>query len=385
MIENGSSPFQTHLIYPALIKPFSYQVSACCSQTKARAGTFFTPHGLVETPRFMPVGTLANVKTLTPAQLRETGAQMVLANTYHLHLQPGEGIVAKAGGLHQFMGWNGPILTDSGGFQVFSLSEMRKVSDQGVIFRSPHDGLMINLTPERSIQIQNTLGADVIMAFDECPPYPASREEVEAATERTYRWLERCIAAHQRQDQALFGIVQGGVYLDLRSAAAAALASLELPGYAIGGVSVGEPPELIAQIVQATTPLLPHDKPRYLMGVGTYREMAQAIAAGVDLFDCVIPTRLARHGAALVQGDRTNLKNAQFREDFQPLDETCPCYTCQNFSRAYISHLVRAQEILAYTLLSIHNVTELIHFTQRIRAAILSDHFSTEFAHWLTY
>ena len=222
------------------------------------------------------------------------------------------------------------------------------------------------------------------MAFDECPPYPASREEIQMATDRTYRWLERCITAHQRTDQALFGIVQGGVHLDLRSDAAQLLTKLDLPGYAIGGVSVGEPPELIAQIVQATTPLLPLDKPRYLMGVGTYREMAQAIAAGVDLFDCVIPTRLARHGAALVQGERWNLKNAQFQEDFTPLDQTCPCYTCQNFSRAYLCHLVRSREILAYTLLSIHNITELIGFTQRIRTAILGDRFRTEFAHWLT-
>lgn len=331
----------------------------------------------------MPVGTLANVKTLTPAQLATTGAQLVLANTYHLHLQPGESIVARAGGLHQFMAWQGPILTDSGGFQVFSLSQMRRVTDDGVTFISPKDGQVINLTPERSIQIQNTLGADVIMAFDECPPYPASREAVEIATTRTYRWLERCISAHQRPDQALFGIVQGGVHLDLRAAAAQALAQLELPGYAIGGVSVGEPPELIAQIVQATTPLLPANKPRYLMGVGTYREMAQAIAAGVDLFDCVIPTRLGRHGAALVQGERWNLKNSQFREDFAPLDQSCPCYTCQNFSRAYLSHLVRSQEILGYTLLSLHNVTELIRFTQQIRAAILSDRFPQEFARWL--
>lgn len=332
----------------------------------------------------MPVGTLANVKTLTPVQLKETGAQMVLANTYHLHLQPGEAIVAKAGGLHKFMGWTGPILTDSGGFQVFSLSELRKITEEGVTFRSPRDGQIINLTPEISIQIQNALDADVIMAFDECPPYPASREDVEAATARTYRWLERCIAAHQRTDQALFGIVQGGVYLDLRSDAAQSLARLELPGYAIGGVSVGEPPELIAKIVQATAPLLPPEKPRYLMGVGTYREMAQAIASGVDLFDCVIPTRLARHGAALVQGERWNLKNAGFREDVTPLDDTCPCYTCQHFTRAYLCHLVRSQEILGYTLLSLHNVTELIRFTQRIRTAILSDRFTTEFAHWLT-
>lgn len=363
---------------------FSFIISACCSQTKARAGVFFTPHGAVETPRFMPVGTLANVKTVTPVQLKETGAQMVLANTYHLHLQPGEAIVAGAGGLHSFMSWTQPILTDSGGFQVFSLSELRKITDDGVTFRSPKDGQIINLTPERSIEIQNVLGADVIMAFDECPPYPASWEEVEAATTRTYRWLERCVAAHQRTDQALFGIVQGGVHLDLRSSAAQSLAKLDLPGYAIGGVSVGEPPELITKIVRATAPLLPPEKPRYLMGVGTYREIAQAVAAGVDLFDCVIPTRLARHGAALVQGDRWNLKNAQFREDFTPLDETCVCYTCQNFSRAYLCHLVRSQEILAYTLLSIHNITELVGFTQKIRTAILSDRFTIEFAQWLT-
>lgn len=333
----------------------------------------------------MPVGTLANVKTITPAQLAATGAQMVLANTYHLHLQPGEAIVAGGGGLHKFMGWPGPMLTDSGGFQVFSLSEMRKITEEGVTFRSPHDGQMIKLTPERSIEIQNILGADVIMAFDECPPYPATRQEVEAATDRTYRWLKRSISAHQRQDQALFPIVQGGVYLDLRARAAAELAQLDMPGYAIGGVSVGEPTDLMAQIVQTTAPLLPVNKPRYLMGVGTYREMAIAIASGVDLFDCVIPTRWARHGTAIVDGERWNLKNAKFREDFTPLDTTCPCYTCENFSRAYISHLVRSQEILAYTLLTIHNITELIRFTQKIRASILSDRFITDFGHWLQH
>jgi queuine tRNA-ribosyltransferase len=362
---------------------FTFQHQACCSQTQARAGIFFTPHGPVETPRFMPVGTLANVKTLTPEQLQATGAQMVLANTYHLHLQPGEAIVAQAGGLHRFMGWSGPMLTDSGGFQVFSLSELRVVAEEGVKFRSPRDGQIIHLTPERSIQIQNTLGADVIMAFDECSPYPAEYEAVAEATARTYRWLERCMGAHQRSDQALFGIVQGGVYPDLREQAARSLADLDLPGYAIGGVSVGEPAELIEKIVKVTAPWLPTDKPRYLMGVGTYREMAQAIAGGVDLFDCVIPTRLARHGNALVAGERWNLKNARFREDFTPLDESCPCYTCQTFSRAYLSHLLRSQELLAYTLLSIHNITELIRFTQRIRDAILGDRFATEFAHWL--
>jgi queuine tRNA-ribosyltransferase len=331
----------------------------------------------------MPVGTLANVKTITPDQLRATGAQMVLANTYHLHLQPGEHIVAKAGGLHRFMAWDGPILTDSGGFQVFSLSEMRTIAEAGVTFRSPRDGQMIHLSPERSIEIQNALGADVIMAFDECPPYPASRASVSEATERTFRWLKRCVVAHQRSDQALFGIVQGGTYPDLREFAAQQLADLDLLGYAIGGVSVGEPPELIEQIVQATTPQLPPHKPRYLMGVGTHREIVQAIAAGVDLFDCVIPTRLARHANALVQGERWNLRNARFREDFQPLDGTCACYTCQTFTRAYLSHLLRSQELLGYTLLSIHNITELVRFTQQIRQAILVGRFKAEFGHWL--
>lgn len=331
----------------------------------------------------MPVGTLANVKTITPNQLQETGAQMVLANTYHLHLQPGESIIERAGGLHSFMSWSGPILTDSGGFQVFSLSEMRSIEESGVSFRSPRDGQVIHLSPESAIAIQNALGADVIMAFDECAPYPASRDTIESATDRTTRWLERCINSHTRPEQALFGIVQGGTYLDLRQKSARALVEFDLPGYAIGGVSVGEPPELIEKIVLATTPLLPENKPRYLMGVGTYREMAQAIAAGIDLFDCVIPTRLARHGNALVQGERWNLKNNRFREDFTPLDPTCACYSCQNFTRAYLSHLLRSRELLAYTLLSIHNITELINFTQQIRQAILQGTFAQEFRTWL--
>lgn len=362
---------------------FSFKCQAVCCSTKARVGVFTTPHGIVETPRFMPVGTLANVKTLTPVQLAATGAQMVLANTYHLHLQPGEDIVEQAGGVHRFMGWSGPMLTDSGGFQVFSLSEMRSITEDGVTFRSPRDGQMIHLTPEKSIEIQMALGADVMMAFDECPPPGVGREVVATATDRTYRWLQRCIGAQRRSDQALFGIVQGGEFLDLRAQAVQMLADLDLPGYAIGGVSVGEAPEIIDQVVQATAPLLPPDKPRYLMGVGTYREMVRAIAAGIDLFDCVIPTRLARHGSALVGGDRWNLKNARFRADFTPLDDSCPCYTCQTFSRAYLSHLLRAQELLAYTLLSIHNITELVRFTQRIRAAILQNRFQAEFAQWL--
>ena len=363
---------------------FSFQLQANCNYSQARAGVFATPHGIVETPRFMPVGTLATVKGITPRQLHDASAQMILANTYHLHLQPGEDIVAEAGGLHNFMAWDKPILTDSGGFQVFSLSELRKISEEGVTFRSPRDGSMIEITPERSIQIQNALGADVIMAFDECPPSDASQEEVAAATARTNRWLKRCVAAHQNPEtQALFGIVQGGIYLDLRSQAVEELTALDLPGYAIGGVSVGEAPELINATVNHTAPLLPADKPRYLMGVGTYREMVQAIASGIDLFDCVIPTRFGRHGTALVRGARINLKNAQYKRDYQPLDETCPCYACGNFTRAYLNHLVRSQEMLGYILLSLHNITELIRFTQQIRQAIIDDTFVSKFSHWI--
>jgi queuine tRNA-ribosyltransferase len=363
---------------------FTFQCHGKCSRTHARAGTFVTPHGIVETPRFMPVGTQATVKTLTSAHLADAQAQMVLANTYHLHLRPGEDIIAEAGGLHKFMNWSGPMLTDSGGFQVFSLSKTRKIEEEGVTFKSPLDGRMIFISPEKSIQIQNALGADVIMAFDECPPYPATREEVVAATDRTQRWLERCIAAHQRpHDQALFPIVQGGVHLDLREAAAKALSQYDMPGFAIGGVSVGEPAPFIHKIVRATAPLLPQEKPRYLMGIGTYKEMAIAIASGIDLFDCVIPTRVARHGAAFVRGERWNLKNATFKRDFTALDDTCPCYTCQNFSRAYLCHLIRCNEVTGFTLLALHNVTELIRFTTRIREAILADRFVEEFGEWL--
>lgn len=363
---------------------FSFELIAQCPRTGARVGVWHTPHGPVETPRFMPVGTLATVKGLTPAQIASTGAQMILANTYHLHLQPGESIIEKAGGLHEFMAWNQPILTDSGGFQVFSLSQLRQIKESGVTFRSPRDGRIIEITPEKSIQIQNALGADVIMAFDECPPTGVSHETMKASIERTYRWLERCLTAHQRpQEQALFAIVQGGIYEDLRAAAAESLVKLDLPGYAIGGVSVGEETSLIHRIVQITAPLLPENKPRYLMGVGTYREMAKAIASGIDLFDCVIPTRFGRHGTALVRGERWNLKNARFKEDFAPLDETCPCYTCQHFSRAYLNHLIKSGEMLGYILLSLHNIAELIRFTREIRQSILGGTFAQDFAPWL--
>jgi queuine tRNA-ribosyltransferase len=363
---------------------FSYSLIASCSHTKARAGVFSTPHGDVETPKFMPVGTVGTVKGVTPSQLQDVNAQMILGNTYHLHIQPGEDIIAKAGGLHNFVGWDKPMLTDSGGFQVFSLAQLRQISDDGVKFRSPRDGRIINMTPENSIRIQNALGADVIMAFDECPPATATKDEVVIAIERTSKWLQRCINAHEKPDkQALFGIVQGGIYADLRTQSARDLVSLDLPGYAIGGVSVGEKPELIHQIIQWTTPLLPVNKPRYLMGVGSYREMVIAIASGIDLFDCVIPTRLGRHGAALVQGERINLRNAQYKEDFTPLDPQCNCYTCKNFTRAYLNHLIRSGEMLGYILLSIHNLHELINFTNKIRQAIINDTFVAEFGHWL--
>ena len=332
----------------------------------------------------MPVGTVGTVKGITPAQLQGMDAEMILGNTYHLHIQPGEEIVEKAGGLHQFVGWNKPMLTDSGGFQVFSLADLRQITDNGVKFRSPKDGRIINMTPEHSIKIQNALGADVIMAFDECPPATATREEVEKAVNRTYSWLERCIEAHTKPDtQALFAIVQGGIYPDLRTKSAKDLVKLDLPGYAIGGVSVGEKPELIHQIVEWTTPLLPADKPRYLMGVGTYKEMVRAIASGIDIFDCVIPTRVGRHGAALVQGERINLKNAPYKEDFTPLDSECSCYTCTNFTRAYLNHLVRSREMLGLILISLHNLHEMIAFTNKIRQAIINNTFVEEFGHWL--
>lgn len=360
-----------------------FQVTDRCIHTQARCGILTTAHGIVETPRFMPVGTLANVKTLTPAQLIDCGAQMILANTYHLHLQPGESIVAQAGGLHKFMHWQKPILTDSGGFQVFSLSDIRSINDRGVVFNSPISGEQIDLTPEKSMEIQNSLGADVVMAFDECAPYPATYGQILEASDRTTRWLERCLSAHQRPDQLLFGIVQGGVYLDLRSRSAQELIAFDLPGYAIGGVSVGEPGELITKIVRHTAPQLPDHKPRYLMGVGTPKEMIQAVAEGVDLFDCVIPTRLARHGTALVGLERLNMKNARFRQDWQAIDPMCSCYTCTNFSRAYVSHLIRSQEILGYTLLAIHNITALIRLTQSMARAIKEGNFREVFAEFL--
>ncbi len=363
---------------------FSFQVRTNCPNSLARVGCFQTPHGLVHTPRFMPVGTLGTVKGITSQQLASTGAEMVLANTYHLHLQPGETVIQQAGGLHKFMGWNGPILTDSGGFQVFSLADLNRIDDAGVAFRSPRDGREIKLTPEKAIEIQIALGADVIMAFDQCPPYPASENEVKTACDRTHAWLERCVNVHQGIDQALFGIVQGGCFSNLRKESAKIVSSFELPGIAIGGVSVGEPSIEMHQVIREISPLLPENRPRYLMGIGSLREMAIAVANGIDLFDCVLPTRLGRHGTALVGGERWNLRNACFRHDHQPLDASCSCFACCNHSRAYLHHLIRCEELLGLTLLSLHNLAHMIRFTSSMTQAIVEGSFSEDFAPWRT-
>ena len=330
----------------------------------------------------MPVGTLATVKGISTPQLAETGAQMVLANTYHLHLQPGEAVVAEAGGLHRFMGWQGPLLTDSGGFQVFSLGNINTINDEGVVFRSPRDGARIHLTPEKAMAIQMDLGADVAMAFDQCPPYPAPEGEVAAACRRTHHWLERCAACHSKADQALFGIVQGGCFAHLRAESARVVTAMDLPGIAVGGVSVGEPAEEMHRIVRQLGPLLPEAKPHYLMGVGSLREMAIAVAQGFDLFDCVLPTRLGRHGTALVGGERWNLKNARFKRDHTPLDASCGCLACRQHSRAYLHHLIKADEMLGRTLLSLHNLQHLIRFSTAMAQAISAGCFAEDFAPW---
>jgi queuine tRNA-ribosyltransferase len=367
---------------PAASLVFAFEITAHCPNTRARCGCFHTPHGVVNTPRFMPVGTLATVKGVTPAQLKATGAEMVLSNTFHLHLQPGEQIVADGGGLHRFMAWDGPMLTDSGGFQVFSLGDINTINDRGVVFRSPRDGARIDLTPERSMAIQMTLGADVAMAFDQCPPYPATESEVAAACRRTHAWLERCISSHTKSDQALFGIVQGGCFPHLREESARVVSSMGLPGIAVGGVSVGEPAEEMHRIVRQVGPLLPDDKPHYLMGVGTLPEMAIAVANGFDVFDCVLPTRLGRHGAALVGGERWNLKNARFRHDHTPLDPSCSCPACTTHSRAYLHHLIKTDELLGKILLSLHNITQLVRFSSAMAQAIRDGCFSEDFAPW---
>lgn len=340
----------------------------------ARAGTFHTPHGDIPTPVFAPVGTQATVKAVLPRDLAELGATLVLANTYHLHLRPGSGLVAQLGGLHQFMQWDGPILTDSGGFQVFSLTDLRDIDDDGVTFRSHIDGSKQYLSPEIATQIQHNLGADIFMAFDECPP-PDDFEVAKTATERTHRWLKRCVEQHYTyghpEKQALFGIVQGGIFPELRAASVSAVTAHNLPGYAIGGLAVGETKSEMLKTLDATLPLMPTDRPRYLMGVGQPEDLVEAVRRGVDIFDCVLPTREARHGAALTAHGRLNMGNLRFAEDATPIETTCACYTCQHFSRAYIRHLIKAKELLAHTLLSIHNLYFLVNLAKNMRTAIL--------------
>ena len=341
----------------------------------ARAGRFSTPHGSIQTPAFMTVGTHGAVKAMTPEQLRGTGAEVVLANTYHLSLRPGAELVAKRGGLHDFMRWDGPILTDSGGFQVFSLPD-KEIRDRGVKFRNQLDGSSMELTPERAIEAQNTLGADIIMAFDECTPFPADESLARTGVRRTLHWMERCLAAHANPEQALFGIVQGSVYRRLRAECVRELVDLDLPGYAIGGVSVGEGHELLCDITSFTAPLLPDHKPRYLMGVGLPEDVLAAIGYGIDLFDCVIPTRYARSASVFTVRGRIRLTHRRYRRDAYPIDPSCDCATCQaGFSRAYLHHLYAANEVLSAMLASVHNVRFYQRLVQGARKAVLAGEF----------
>jgi queuine tRNA-ribosyltransferase len=351
---------------------FSFEILA--RQNRARTGIFKTPHGDIFTPIFAPVGTQATVKSLTPQQLADIHANLVLSNTYHLYLRPGDDLVAEMGGLHQFMQWPRPMLTDSGGFQVFSLAQTRKIDADGVTFKSHIDGSSHRFTPEKSIAIQENLGADIIMAFDECAP-PYERAYNQQALARTHAWAERCLQAKKRQDQALFGIVQGGIFPDLRQESAEFIASLGFPGHAIGGLSVGETKEEMNQMLEVVDQCLPEDKPRYLMGVGTPEDLIQGVLRGVDIFDCVLPTRLARHHAAMTLTGRLNLINASFSRDERPIDENCSCYTCQYFTRAYLRHLIVAKEMLSATLISIHNLHTLLHLAGEIRSRISAGQF----------
>jgi queuine tRNA-ribosyltransferase len=355
---------------------FSFQIIN--KEKNARAGIFETPHGQILTPIFAPVGTQATVKTLTPAQLESTGANLILANTYHLFLRPGADLISEMGGLHNFMHWDKPILTDSGGFQVFSLADMRKIDEDGVTFRSHIDGSKQRLTPEIAIQIQEKLGADIIMAFDECSS-PYDKDYSEKAMQRTHAWLRRCINAKEREDQALFGIVQGGIFPDLRRQSAEFISSIDLPGYAIGGLSVGETKNEMYGTIEIVNDILPENKPRYLMGVGTPEDLVYGVQRGIDIFDCVLATRLARHAAALTHSGRLNLMNSKYSRDPEPIEEGCGCYTCQTFSRAYIRHLIMAKETLSGTLISIHNIHMLQELMKNIRQSILENRFS-EFA-----
>ncbi len=343
----------------------------------ARLGQLTTSHGDLATPVFMPVGTQATVKTLTPDDLYSMGAAIILSNTYHLHLRPGEDLVAEAGGLHSFMNWKRGLLTDSGGFQVFSLQGLRKIDDNGVHFSSHIDGSHHFLTPELVMAIQQKLGADIAMCFDECVPYPCSYEEAERAVKRTSLWAERCRLSHSRSEQALFGIIQGSTFPDLRELSARQITDLDFPGYAVGGLSVGESKPLMYGMLDSIDAWLPHDKPRYLMGVGAPEDLLEGVRRGIDMFDCVLPTRLARHGTAFTHTGKLVMRNAGWARDFTPIDPACDCYVCQNYSRAYIRHLIKAGELLAHRLLSFHNVYFLLQLMDDIREAIRQDQFSS--------
>ena len=343
----------------------------------ARRGVVHTPHGDIQTPVFMPVGTQATVKSMTPEELKEVNAQIILSNTYHLFLRPGHKLVEEAGGLHKFMNWDRPILTDSGGFQVFSLGQLRTIEEEGVTFQSHLDGSSKFMAPETSIEVQNSLGSDIMMCFDECCPYPSSHEYTEKSMERTTRWAERCLKANKNPEkQGLFGIIQGGFYEDLRKKSAEDLIKLDFPGYAIGGISVGEPKEEFLKMLYYTTPLMPKDKPRYLMGVGTPDYLIEAALAGIDMCDCVLPTRIARHGTALTSKGKIVVRNATYERDFSPLDDECDCYTCKNYTRAYIRHLVKTNEILGIRLLSIHNIKFLTNLMDKVRIEIENDNLN---------
>lgn len=353
-------------------KALSFEIKKVDKRTGARLGVIHLPHGDVETPVFMPVGTQATVKAMTPDELKDdVKAHIILGNTYHLYLRPGHELIKEAGGLHKFMNWDRNILTDSGGFQVFSLGDLRKISEEGVEFRSHLNGSKHFISPEKSMEIQNALGSDIMMAFDECAPYGASYNYVKNSMERTTRWAKRCKEYHKKTDtQALFGIVQGGFYKDLREKSAKDLIELDFPGYAIGGISVGEPKEDFLDILKFTAPLLPEDKPRYLMGVGSPDYLIEAAMAGVDMCDCVMPTRMARNGTALTHYGQLNMLNAKHIHDFTTLDKDCDCYTCKNYTKAYIHHLFKAKEILGARLLSIHNLRFLVHLMEDVREAI---------------
>ena len=351
-----------------------YELIKTCAQTGARLGRLHTPHGVIDTPVFMPVGTQATVKGVSPEELKDLGAQIILSNTYHLFIRPGHELIREAGGLHRFMNWDRAILTDSGGFQVFSLAENRKITENGVEFRSHLNGDKLFLSPEVATAVQNALGADIIMAFDECPPYPADYNYVKKSAERTSRWAERCLKAHARpHDQALFGIVQGGMFKDLRRQSVQDLTSLDFPGYAIGGLSVGEPKPLMYEMLEETVPLLPADKPRYLMGVGSPDALLEGVMRGIDMFDCVLPTRIARNGTVMTSRGRLVVRNADLARDFAPLDPECSCYACRNYSRAYIRHLIKADEMFGLRLTTIHNLHFLAELMRQIREAIRED------------